>query len=93
MKPSVVFINTSRGFVIDECALAEWLGKQPPAIAILDVHNPEPIPQEYPLRGLSNANLYPHVACKTKTASVNMGWVVKDIDKVLRGDTPTFLVC
>jgi phosphoglycerate dehydrogenase-like enzyme len=92
MKKDALFINTSRGFIVDAYALTDFLTHSPEARAVLDVHDPEPITPEYPLLHVPNATLYPHIACKTNTASINMGWVVKDIDKVLRGDQPTFKV-
>ena len=91
MKPDVLFMNTSRGFVVDAYALAECLTLHHDARAILDVHDSEPITSEYPLLHVPNATLFPHIACKTKTATVNMGWVVKDIDAVLRGAEPRFV--
>jgi len=92
MKQNAVLINTSRGFVVDAYALTDYLKHNPEAKAILDVHDPEPITTEYPLLHTPNATLYPHIACKTTTASVNMGWVVKDIEAVLRGEQPVFEV-
>jgi len=34
--------------------------------------------------------LYPHIAAKTETAMKNMGWVVKDVELVLRGEEPAY---
>ncbi len=90
MKSTALFINSSRGFVVDAHALAEFLLTNNDAHAILDVHDTEPIPTEYPLLHTPNASLFPHIACKTKTASVNMGWVVRDVNSVLCGETPRF---
>lgn len=92
MKSNAVFINTARGFVVDSYALTEFLKNNTTASAILDVHDPEPISSDYPLLHLPNATLYPHIACKTTTASINMGWVVKDIYSVLCGKQPVFQV-
>jgi D-3-phosphoglycerate dehydrogenase len=92
MKNNTVFINTARGFVVDSYALTEFLKNNTTASAILDVHDPEPISSDYPLLHLPNATLYPHIACKTTTASINMGWVVKDIYSVLCGKQPVFQV-
>jgi phosphoglycerate dehydrogenase-like enzyme len=92
MANDVLFINASRGFVVDAYALADFLSHNPNSSAILDVHDPEPIHSEYPLLHLANATLYPHIACKTKTAAVNMGWVVKDIFAVLSGEQPLYEV-
>ena len=89
LKPNTLFINASRGFIVDAYALTDYLTHNPAAKAVLDVHDPEPITNEYPLLHVPNVTLYPHVACKTKTASINMGWVVKDIDAVLRGEQPS----
>ncbi len=90
MKAGAVFFNTSRGVVVDSQALANHVSLDPKSSAILDVHDPEPIEATYPLLGLPNVSLYPHAACKTQTATINMGWVVKDVDAVLRGKTPKF---
>ena len=90
VNPRVLFINSSRGFVVEAYALADFLSHHEEARAILDVHNPEPVTNEYPLLHVPNAKLFPHIACKTKSATMNMGWVVKDIDAVLRGEQPTF---
>src|SRR5690606_28137715 len=50
MKPDALFINTSRGFVVDPAALREYLVRNPGAAAMIDVHDPyEPISPEYPL--------------------------------------------
>jgi phosphoglycerate dehydrogenase-like enzyme len=92
MKPSVLFMNASRGFIVDAYALTDFLKHNSTAHAILDVHEPEPITNEYPLLHMPNATLYPHVACKTKKAMLNMGWVVKDIDAVLSGKDPQYQI-
>ncbi len=83
MKPDVLFLNTSRGFVVDQSALAEFLNEHPEARAILDVHEPEPIPEQNPLLGCANASLYPHLASRTLKAQANMSWVVRDVARVL----------
>ncbi len=90
MQPEALFINSSRGIVVDAYALSDFLSHNPNAHAILDVHDPEPITTEYPLLHTKNATLFPHIACKTKTATTSMGWVVKDVDAVIRGETPRF---
>lgn len=88
MNGDAVFVNTSRGFVIDNLALADYLKSNPAAQAHLEVHDPEPFGADYPLLGLSNAYLYPHVAARTATALTNMSWVVRDIWRVLNGQKP-----
>jgi len=88
MKPDVTLINTSRGFVVDTPALAAWLRAHPQAQALLDVHEPEPFGPDYPLLGLPNAKLYPHLASRTESAMRNMSWVVRDVVAVLGGERP-----
>lgn len=83
MASSVLLINTSRGFIIDADALADFLARHPDARAVLDVHDPEPIPSNNPLIKLRNASLYPHLASRTRTAQSNMSWVVRDVARVL----------
>jgi len=53
---------------------------------VIDVYAPEPPPVDYPLLGLSNALLTPHMAARTHTAILNMSWVVKDVLGVLSGE-------
>ncbi len=90
MKADAIFINTSRGFVVDAAALAKWLRGNPTASAWLDVHDPEPFGADYPLLGLPNARLYPHLASRTEAAMSNMSWVVKDVAAVLEGKKARF---
>lgn len=86
MKEDVVFINTSRGFVVDSQACADFMRARPEAQALLDVHEPEPIPVEYPLLMMPNVYLTPHIASATQRAKDAMSWVVRDVWGVLAGD-------
>ncbi len=88
MRPQVIFINTSRGFVVDSSALAAFLHGHPRALAILDVHETEPFDKTYPLLETGNAWLTPHVAASTDRADLNMSWVVRDVAAVLEGRPP-----
>lgn len=88
LKKDVVFINTSRGFVVDAAALGSFLHTHPGAQALLDVHDPEPFGPDYPLLGLANTHLTPHIAAATTTAHRNMSWVVRDLWRVLSGERP-----
>lgn len=90
MKPEVLFINASRGMVVDHAALAAFLRGRPAASAILDVHEPEPIAPDNPLLGLPNAKLMPHIGAATAAAHANMSWVVTDVWRVLCGEAPNF---
>ena len=88
MKPDALFINASRGFVVDANALAAWLSANPSALAYCDVHEPEPMPPGHPLLGLANAKLTPHIGAATRDAHRAMSWVVKDVWRALQGEAP-----
>lgn len=90
MKSNVVFINTSRGFVIDTPALADFMLAHRAAQALLDVHEPEPFGPTYSLLEIPNIHLAPHIASATALANENMSWVVRDVWAVLSGEAPRF---
>ncbi|MFM8640232.1 MAG: NAD(P)-dependent oxidoreductase [Planctomycetota bacterium] len=85
MRADAVFINTSRGFVVDHRALAGALRANPGMLALLDVHDPEPVAADNPLLGLANAHLAPHLASRTDAAMEAMSWVVRDVWDAIRG--------
>jgi glyoxylate reductase len=69
MKPTSFLINTSRGPVVDEPALAKALREKWIAGAALDVYEKEPIPKDSPLRDPAiedRCRLYPHFASAGK---------------------------
>ena len=51
---------------------------------------PEPPAADFPLLGLPNVLLAPHMAARTHTAIENMSWVVRDVLGALKGDKPQF---
>lgn len=87
-KRDVVLVNTSRGFVMGNAALRAFLLANTEATALLDVHEPEPIAADYPLLGVANARITPHIGAATAAANRNMSWVVRDLWKVLSGEEP-----
>src|SRR5205085_10823805 len=88
MKPTAILINTSRGEVLDDAALAIAIREKRIAGAAIDVFDPEPPKADYPLLGFDNVLLTPHMAARTYTAIENMSWVVRDVMDVLCGRTP-----
>lgn len=93
LRDDCVFINAARGMLVDADDLAEWAKTHPRAHAILDVHDPEPPTADYPLYGLPNVRLLPHIASRTHQALDNMSWVVRDVVKVLEGEEPVSPAC
>ncbi|MCX7425920.1 MAG: D-2-hydroxyacid dehydrogenase [Planctomycetia bacterium] len=72
MKPSAFLINTSRGPVVDEAALADALNAERIAGAGLDVLCQEPPPADHPLLRAKNCYITPHVAWATKAARARL---------------------
>ncbi|MGH6886046.1 MAG: NAD(P)-dependent oxidoreductase, partial [Geminicoccales bacterium] len=68
MKPTAVLINTARGELVDEAALAEALRERRIGGAAIDVFATEPLPADSPLRGLDRVILTPHLAASTAEA-------------------------
>jgi glycerate dehydrogenase len=68
MKESAFLINTSRGPLIDEAALAETLNAGRIAGAGLDVLSVEPPGQDCPLLAARNCTITPHIAWATQAA-------------------------
>jgi phosphoglycerate dehydrogenase-like enzyme len=62
MKPEAMFLNTSRGAVVDQAALVTALQSKQIAAAYLDVFEEEPLPATHPLWSLENVIITPHMA-------------------------------
>ena len=68
MKPTAFLLNTSRGPLIDERALAEALDADRIAGAAVDVLSVEPPPADHPLLRARNCMVTPHIAWATRAA-------------------------
>ncbi len=92
MKPSAVLVNTARGPVVDEGALAEALKARTIRAAGLDVFEKEP--QVHPnLLGLSNVVLAPHIASASTDTRRRMSMMAaKNAVAVMEGRRPPNLV-
>jgi glyoxylate reductase len=65
MKRTAVFVNTARGPLVDQAALAEALRSGTIFAAGLDVTEPEPLPPDHELYKLPNCIIVPHIASAT----------------------------
>jgi phosphoglycerate dehydrogenase-like enzyme len=72
MKATAILINTARGSVVDEMALAKALTSGALAGAGIDVFSHEPLDARHPLRRCSNVLLTPHTAGQTREAMGRM---------------------
>ena len=92
MKPTAYIINTARGGIIDEQALAQKLKNEEIAGAALDVLESEPPTNDNPLLGLKSVILTPHTAALTKECSERVAYeAALGIADYMNGKTPRFI--
>lgn len=91
MKPGVVFLNASRGQVVDEPALIRALESGQVGCAGLDVFEREPLPLDSPLRKMGDKVLLsPHMISSNVGSGLGPGvvWATESILHALRGEMP-----
>lgn len=87
MKPTAVLINTARGGLVDEQALADALNSGKIAAACLDVLANEPMREDCPLRYAKNCTITPHVAWAPKETRIRLlKEVAENLESWLRGE-------
>lgn len=93
MKPTAVLVNTARGPIVDEGALAEALRGGRIFAAGLDVYAAEPLPADSPLLGLENVVLLPHIgSASVATRTLMARMAAENLVAGLSGRRPPYLV-
>ena len=92
MKPSAILINTSRGPVVDESAVAEALNQDRIAAFGADVISIEPAKADNPLLHAKNCFLTPHIAWATKEARQRLIDICAENVKAFLKDKPQNVV-
>ncbi|MBM7648544.1 glyoxylate reductase [Bacillus ectoiniformans] len=93
MKKDAIFINASRGAIINEQALYDALVAGEIAAAGLDVFEKEPISADHPLLSLSNVVALPHIGSATKeTRMAMMETCCENLDAIFNDRPPKTLV-
>ena len=87
MKPGAIFINVSRGTLVDSAALVEALEQKHLSAAGLDVFDPEPIPLDSKILKMENVIVSPHNASASeKAARMLREKAAGTLVKALRGE-------
>jgi D-3-phosphoglycerate dehydrogenase len=89
MKHTAIFVNTSRGEVVDENALIKALHEGWILAAGLDVFEKEPLDRHHPLVGMSNVVLTGHVGWYSKDSVRELQTrAAQEVFRVFSGETP-----
>ena len=93
MKPGSLFVNASRGDLVNTADLVAALQSGHIAGAALDVTNPEPIPKDSPLLAMKNVVISPHSASVSERALLTLRTSVAGaVACAVRGEKPPHIV-
>jgi D-3-phosphoglycerate dehydrogenase len=88
MKPTALFVNTSRAELLDENALVNALSHNRPGMVAIDVYESEPILQGYGLLRMENVICTPHIGyVERESYELYFGAAFKNILAFDQGDT------
>jgi len=91
MKKSAIFLNTARGYCVDEAALVDALRRNVIAGAAIDAFEHEPLSADSPLRSMDDRVLLsPHMISATVGAGLGPGieWGTESVIRALSGEVP-----
>ncbi|WP_119166657.1 2-hydroxyacid dehydrogenase [Algihabitans albus] len=89
MKPGSVLVNTARGPLVDYQALYRALATSHLRGAMLETFAVEPVPADWPLLGLSNVTLTPHIAgASLKTVRIAARSAAEEVRRHIAGEPP-----
>lgn len=89
LKPGSVFVNVSRGAIVDPDALIARL-QRGDIVAGLDVFDPEPIPADSPIKDMPNVFLTPHIAGSNRGLERFFPLMIDDLDRCFHGHETLF---
>jgi phosphoglycerate dehydrogenase-like enzyme len=88
LKPTAIFINASRGPVVEEQALIQILQEGRISGAGLDVFETEPLPENSPLRQLENVVMVPHIGSTPGALRHMLEVSIENVLRVAKGQPP-----
>ncbi|MCA0977953.1 D-2-hydroxyacid dehydrogenase [Qipengyuania flava] len=88
MRPNAVLVNIARGDVVKQDDLVAALEAKTIEAALLDVTDPEPLPEDHPLWGLGNAQVTMHLSgrAQTKMFMRSADRFIENLDRWHRGE-------
>lgn len=87
MRPGATFVNTGRGRTVEAGALEAALAERPDLTALLDVTDPEPLPEDSPLWKLESCIVSSHIAGSVGTEVLRMAdLVIEEFERYLGGE-------
>ena len=87
MPQGATLINTARGALVDNDLLADVLAHRSDLFALLDVTDPEPLPDRHPLLTLPNTFVTPHIAGSLGTEEARLGALAaEEIERFVTGE-------
>ena len=93
MKKTAIFINASRGQIVNEKALIEALENKTILGAGLDVYEIEPVSLDNPLLKMSNVITVPHIGSATKKTRFDMAMAAaQSLVTALSGEIPSSII-